>query len=92
MAYSLKVEVQDPIVAELIRLVEKRSNDGAKEYGFKSILERADQPLTLVSDALEESIDQLIYLGAALALLREERRIQDEEDFPDESPVSDHED
>lgn len=73
----VKVEVRDPLVAGLIRKIARRSNDGALEYGHESLLDRVDDPLKLIEDGLEEAIDQLIYLGGALHLLSEERRIKE---------------
>jgi hypothetical protein len=70
------VEVCDPLVAGLIKDLARRSNEGALEYGHSSLLDRVDDPLVLVKDALEESFDQLIYVGGALHLLSEARRIE----------------
>lgn len=86
MEISLSVKVKDPIVASLIKQIEKRSNDGAEEYGSDSILERIQDPLKLVSDSLEEAIDQIIYLGCALSLLKDakkelDKQIQEEDDL-----------
>tara|TARA_R110002110_G_scaffold66847_3_gene182648 strand:- start:15465 stop:15785 length:321 start_codon:yes stop_codon:yes gene_type:complete len=74
---KVEVEVRDPLVAGLIRQIAKRSNDGALEYGHESLLDRVDDPLKLIEDGLEEAIDQLIYLGGALQLLSEERKIKE---------------
>ena len=69
---ELVVRVSDPVVARLILMIESRSNAGAVEYGAKSIIDRIDKPDKLVSEALEESIDQIIYLFAALSLLSDD--------------------
>jgi hypothetical protein len=68
------VKVRDPLVARLIRHIESRSNAGAVEYKSDSIIDRIDDPAALVSEALEEAIDQIIYLGGALSLLRDVNR------------------
>ena len=65
------VRVKDPLVAALIRQIAERSNAGAEEYGHNSLLERISDPKKLVKDAVEEAIDQMIYLGAALSVLPE---------------------
>ena len=82
---KVEVEVYDPLVASLIRHIAKRSNDGALEYGHESILDRVDDPLQLVAEGLEETIDQLIYLGGALHLLSEARRIEEESALAEEA-------
>lgn len=66
--------MRDPLVARLIRHIESRSNAGAVEYKSDSIIDRIDDPAALVSEALEEAIDQIIYLGGALSLLRDVNR------------------
>ena len=80
MSDEFTVNVKDPIVSELVKLMIKRSNDGAIEYGFESLLDRVDDPVALVADALEEALDQIIYLKAALSLLKERERITQEEE------------
>lgn len=80
MSDEFTVNVKDPIVSELVKLMIKRSNDGAIEYGFESLLDRVDDPVALVADALEEALDQIIYLKAALSLLQERERIAQEEE------------
>ena len=80
MSDEFTVNVKDPIVSELVKLMIKRSNDGAIEYGFESLLDRVDDPVALVADALEEALDQIIYLKAALSLLKERERIAKEEE------------
>tara|TARA_R110000824_G_scaffold23237_2_gene83615 strand:+ start:111 stop:437 length:327 start_codon:yes stop_codon:yes gene_type:complete len=87
MTISLSVKVKDPIVASLIKKIEKRSNDGADEYGSDSILERIQDPLQLVSESLEEAIDQIIYLGCALSLLRDAQKELDKERQEDDALV-----
>ncbi len=84
MEHEFTVKTKDPIVAALIKQMEKRSKEGAKEYGFDSILERVDDPLTLVCDALEEAIDQIVYLGAAVSLLKEIEKAKNEEEQEEE--------
>jgi hypothetical protein len=76
------VKVKDPLVARLIRHIETRSNQGAMEYDSDSILERIDDPAALVSEALEEAIDQIIYLGGALSLLRDSKRSTETSETP----------
>ena len=68
------VRVKDPLVAALIRQIADRSNAGAKEYGHNSLVERISDPKRLVKDAVEEAIDQMIYLGAALSVLPEDQK------------------
>ena len=80
MSDEFTVNVKDPIVSELVKLMIKRSNDGAIEYGFESLLDRVDDPVALVADALEEALDQIIYLKAALSLLQERERIAQEKE------------
>ena len=69
---EINVKVKCPAAAQLIRLIEKRSNDGAKDYGFDSIIERVKDPRALVRDAMEEVIDQSIYIQAAILLYDQE--------------------
>ena len=69
---EINVKVKCPAAAQLIRLIEKRSNDGAKDYGFDSIIERVKDPRAIVRDAMEEVIDQSIYIQAALLLYEQE--------------------
>lgn len=80
MSDEFTVNVKDPIVSELVKLMIKRSNDGAIEYGFESLLDRVDDPVALVADALEEALDQIIYLKAALSLLQEREKTAQEKE------------
>ena len=89
MTISLSVKVKDPIVASLIKKIEKRSNDGAEEYGSDSLLERISDPLQLVSESLEEAIDQIIYLGCALSLLKDAKKKLDKEIQEDQDHIDD---
>ncbi|MBE85132.1 MAG: hypothetical protein CME21_21460 [Gemmatimonadetes bacterium] len=89
MTEEFTVKIKDPIVAELVKLLIKRSNDGAVEYGFESLLERVDDPVALVSDALEEALDQIIYLKAALSILKEKERIAKEEEAEEDAFLND---
>jgi hypothetical protein len=70
---EVTVRVADPIVAKLILLIAERSNKGAIEYGAKSLLDRVTDPSAMVSEALEESVDQIVYLFGALSLLSKDQ-------------------
>lgn len=63
------VKVRDKVVADLIKEIARRSNDGASEYEHESLTDRIKNPVMLVREALEEAIDQMIYLGAALSVM-----------------------
>tara|TARA_R100000963_G_C4605561_1_gene77757 strand:+ start:257 stop:547 length:291 start_codon:yes stop_codon:yes gene_type:complete len=78
---KVELNITDPLVKKLVKLIAKRSNEGALEYGSVSILERIQDPKMLIKDALEESIDQSIYLSAALHLLN----LMEEEDKESEN-------
>ena len=62
---KVEVEVSDPAVAKLIRLIAERSKSGEREYGFQSLLDRGMTPQELISESIEEAVDQSIYLMAA---------------------------
>ena len=89
MSDEFTVNVKDPIVSELVKLMIKRSNDGAVEYGFESLLDRVDDPVALVADALEEALDQIIYLKAALSILKEKEKIAKEEEAEENAFLND---
>jgi len=60
--------VPDPVAAKLIRMIAKRSREGAVEYKSDSILERGLSGNTLLEEASEEAVDLAIYLLAAMAM------------------------
>ena len=60
--------VPDPVAAKLIRMIAKRSREGAVEYESDSILERGLSGATLLEEASEEAVDLAIYLIAAMAM------------------------
>ena len=62
----------DPLVLEAQKMIAERSEAGEREYGYPSILGRELTPLQLVEEALEEAVDQVIYLLAARRGLRGE--------------------
>jgi len=66
---DVQVRVRDPLVAKLIRDLAERSNAGAEEYGHASILDRVSDPVQLVSDSIEETLDKAVYLMAAKVCL-----------------------
>lgn len=66
---EINIRVSDPMVARLILMLAERSNSGALEYGSKSLLDRITDSKELVNQAVEESIDQMIYLFGAAVLM-----------------------
>ena len=63
--FEVTVKVRDPLVARLIKDLADRSNAGAEEYGYNSILDRVNDPVELIAESIEESLDKAVYLMAA---------------------------
>jgi len=63
--FEVTVKVRDPLVARLIKQLADRSNAGAEEYGCNSILDRVNDPVELIAESIEETLDKAVYLMAA---------------------------
>ena len=66
-----EIDYVDPLAADAARLIADRSNAGALVYGECSILDKGQTAGELLTDAIEECADQLLYLLALRSKLRE---------------------
>ena len=66
---EVSVRLADPVVAKLILMIADRSNAGAEEYGNKSVVDSFEDPSDMIEEAIEEAVDQVIYLYGALKLM-----------------------
>lgn len=69
ISMSVEINVLDPLAIQAAQLIEMRSNAGSIEYGHDSLLDRNIGPEALLDEAIEESVDQLMYLLALRARL-----------------------
>lgn len=69
---KVELEFVDPIAAIAARLVAVRSLSGSLEYKFNSILERKFKAVELCNEAIDEAVDQLIYLIALRETIKRE--------------------
>jgi len=70
MSSAFQLDAVDPVARQAAELIVKRSNEGAIEYKSESILEREGVTAhSLMEDAIEEAVDQVIYLLALKAKL-----------------------
>jgi hypothetical protein len=67
-------EFVDPIAVIAAGLVACRSKEGAVEYKARSILDRKFRAYDMCNEAIDEAVDQLIYLVALRELIKEENR------------------
>jgi len=74
MSSAFQLDAVDPVARQAAELIVKRSNQGAVEYKSASILERKGVTAhSLMEDAIEEAVDQVIYLIALKAKLQAPR-------------------
>ena len=69
---KVELEFVDPIAVTAARLVAVRSLSGSLEYKKASILERKFKAIELCNEAIDEAVDQLIYLIALRETIRKE--------------------
>jgi hypothetical protein len=65
-------EFVDPIAVVAAGLVACRSKEGAVEYKASSILDRKFKAYDMCNEAIDEAVDQLIYLVALRELIQKE--------------------
>lgn len=64
----------DPVAVIAAGLVACRSREGSVEYKAKSILDRKFKAYDMCNEAIDEAVDQLIYLVALRELIKNENR------------------
>ena len=69
---KVELEFVDPIAETAARMIANRSLRGSLEYKFSSILERKFKAVELCNEAIEEAVDQLIYLIALRETIKQE--------------------